>query len=851
MRFFKVLIVIAVSLGAMTAFGQQDLYSRITPLEAKVTSDNASRAEQLELAQLYAQVQRYYEASKIVSRLLASDPNDAEALKLRDVASKGLREVQDRNIAQAETAAHRDGATDQDRLALGNAYFEAGSYGAAADAYAHLPASLLDRDARLRQARALAWSSRLDESERVYSTLLKEQSSPDLQLEYGRLLSWMGASRAAVDTLQKTFDANRTDDNAVALANAMSWSGNRDGAIKLLNDFVAANPGATQSKLLAEQLAASPELRLERVSRLIEIEPYNLALQMEKARLLLDAGRYSEVLTTTKFIREHSNQNIDGLDEIEHSARERRQQELAKLEDRRKALDAQAASATSSDRVLALAKDYTALADYRSSERLYERYLKMHPDDFTARIQYARVLSWDQRYDASAHQYETILRANPDRADLRLEYAQVLSYQSDFGPAMAQFRQLTDVSANPRANLYSEIPPKAYFNLGQIYRWYGWNDTAVADQTQALALDAGYMPARQELDLVRHLRPTSTIDGRYTYSTDSADFTLKQIDLTAQKWLSQRTAYDLSVGRHEFEHRGDSVFANVISGGASYRKSDQLSFHGRVGANFYDQGLGTRPFFGVGAQWLPNLQSRYVVDFNHYDLVYDVFTLNSLATPGTSTNVGSLINDPISINDLRGHYDYNTGGHWSWLADASFGSISDDNKREAAHGLLTYRLFKQPFVAIKADGRYLRYDFRTPRYYSPHDYRSIAGVLQVGQNIHNRFFWDAEVKAGRSYEAGHSSDLRSYDGNVTVPVNDRIDLVGNYGYGKSGRLDSISPFGGSSTDFLNYWQRHWYVGFRLKQLYGKGNRPDRNPYYYDTRPLTGSSPVIPGLGEKR
>ena len=845
MKSLKILIVIAISLAAMTASGQQDLYSRITPLEAKAAAANASRAEQLELAGLFIQVQRFYEASKIATSLLATDPNDADALKLRTDANKGLRDVQDKNIAQAEVTARRQGATDQDRLALANAYFDAGSYGAAADAYATLPAALLDHDTRLRQARALAWSSRLDAAERAYSQLLKEQPSADLQLEYGRVLSWMGASRAAVDSLQKTFDANRTDDNAVALANAMAWSGNRDGAIKMLNDFVASNPGATQSKLLSGQLSASPELRLERVSRLIDLEPYNLALQMEKARLLLEAGRYSEVLTTTRFIREHSTQKVDGLDEVEATAKDRRAQELGKLEDRRRALEAQTTTA-SDDQVLGLAKEYSALADYRSAERLYERYLKAHPDDLTARIQYARVLGWDQRYDASAQQYETILRANPDRADLRLEYAQILSYESDFGPAISQFHQLTDVSANPRANLYSDVPPRALFNLGQIYRWYGWNDTAVADQTQALALDAGYMPARNELDLMRHLRPTSTIDGRYTYSHDSADFTLKQIDLTAQKWLSQRTAYDVAIGRHEFKHLGDSVFANVISGGASYRKSDQLSYHGRIGANFYDQGLGTRPFFGIGAQYLPNLQSRLVIDFNHYDLVYDVFTLNSLESPGTSTGVGSLIRDPISINDLRGHYDFNTGGHWSWLADASFGSISDSNKREAAHGLLTYRLFKQPFVAIKADGRYLRYDFRTPRYYSPHDYRSLAGVLQVGQNIRNRFFWDAEVKAGRSYEAGHSSDLRSYEGNVTVPVNDRIDLVGNYGYGKSGRLGSVSPFGGTSSDFLSYWQRHWFVGFRLKQLYGRGNEPNRNPYYYDTRPLAGSSPVIPG-----
>src|SRR6185369_5088592 len=196
--------------------------------------------------------------------------------------------------------------------------------------------------------------------------------------------------------------------------------------------------------------------------------------------------------------------------------------------------------------------------------------------------------------------------------------------------------------------------------------------------------------------------------------------------------------------------------------------SDNTIFRGRIGANVYDDHFGTRPFWGVGAEWLPNLQSRLAVDYNHYDLVYDVFTLQSL---------------PMSINDVRGHYDYNTGGLLSYLADASYGFISDDNKRAAAHGMVSFRILKAPFVALKADGRWLSYDFRSNRYWSPNDYRSLAGVAQVGQNIRDRFIWSAEVKYGKSWEGNFNSDLRSYDATATVPVSDAFDIVGNYGYG--------------------------------------------------------------------
>jgi len=803
---------------------------------------------QLDLARQYMQSGRYYEAQQIADRLLADNPNDAAAKDVRDSAMRSLRAAHDKAVADAE-ARYKQSGSDADRFALANAYFDAASYGAAADIYAKAPPSMMDRNARLRYARALSWSSQLDPAERVYAQLLKEQPDPAVQLEYGQLLSWMGASHAAMDRLADVYNSTHSEDAAIALANAKAWSGDREGAIRLLNDFLQTNPNSPQAKQLSAQLTASPELRLERVNKAITLQPYNLALQVEKARLQYDAGRYAAALDTIRFIHEHSSQTVEGLDELERSAREKRTAELSQLEERRRALDAQASMASSSqnpDEILSLAKAYTGLEDYDAAIKLYGRYLRLRPNDTATRIQYARVLSWDRRWAASERQYEMLLSQYPDRADLRFEYGQVLSYDADFKDALHNFRAVTDLSANPRAELYQDVPPQAYYNIGQIYRWYGWNDHAIAAQNQALALDAGYMPARQELDLTRHLRPSSGLAGRYSYTTDSQDFTFKRIDLTAQKWTSARTAFDIGVGRHEFEHLDDSVYANVISGGAQYRWSDRWTGRARLGANFYDNGLGSRPFFGVGAEWVPSLQSRASIDFNHYDLVYDVFTLTSLALPTGGTQLS--ITDPLSINDTRAHYDYNTGGIVAWLGDASYGFVSDDNRRAAAHGLVSFRVLKSPFLAFKVDGRYLRYDFRTNRYWSPDNYRSLAGVVQIGQNLRNRFHWDFEIKAGRAYESGFSSDLRAYEGTVAVPVSDLFDIVGNYGYGKSGRLQSVLPFNNASADFVNYWQRHWYVGIRVNQLFGRGDRTPRNPYYYDSRPLSGS-PVIPPLGE--
>lgn len=835
-------ITLVLSFVVPAALAQDDVYSRINPLEKSVAAGTASRADQLELARLYIQANRPYEASKIAQSLLATNPGDTDAAVLRDDADRALRDVNNRKVKDIEARASASGATDADRLALANAYYDAGSYAAAADLYRRLPASVMTRDTRLNYAHSLAWSGQHDAAETVYTQLLAEQSAPDLQLEYGRLLSWMGASDASMKTLNQVYQQTGTPASVVALANARAWSGDREGAIQLLNSYLASHPSAPEVSQLLTDLSASPETRMEHVQKMIDAQPYNLALRVEMARLQYDAGQYAAALKTAQFVRQHTSQPIPQLATIETGAREKRDAELAKLADQMKGVDTK--NVQSADQMLALAKSYTALSDYDHAISLYESYLRLRPDDTEARINYARVLSWDKRWAASERQYEKLLEEHPDRADLRLEYAQILSWDADYVDAVNMFSSLTDLSNNPRAHLYTDVPARAHYNLGQVYRWYGWNEHALEEQNAALALDSDYGPAREELDLIRRLRPTSTADARYTFAEDSNDFTMHRVDLAAQKWTSRTTAFDASVGRHWFDQFGDQVSATNLSGGASYRFEDRWRGRARAGLNLYDQGYGTRPFWGLGIDWNPNFQSRAALDYNHYDLIYDVFTLSSLKlTPGAG-NLASR--DALAIDDLRGHYDYDTGGFWSWLADASFGRVTDSNTRAAAHGILSFRLLKEPFVALKGEGHYLTYDFRSPRYWSPPDYREAAAVLQIGQNVRNRFYWSVEGKLGKAWEQSTSSDVRAIGANVTVPISATLDLVGSYDYGKSGRFDSI--VGAANGDLTNYWQRAFFVGVRLKQLYSKSDVRNGRNYYYDERPLVGS-PVLPPVGE--
>src|SRR6185312_7935768 len=75
---------------------------------------------------------------------------------------------------------------------------------------------------------------------------------------------------------------------------------------------------------------------IARVDRSIDLDPFNLALHMQRAHLLYDAGRYAQALKEIQFVRQHTNEKIEGIDELEQQAKQRRIEEIARLDERMK-----------------------------------------------------------------------------------------------------------------------------------------------------------------------------------------------------------------------------------------------------------------------------------------------------------------------------------------------------------------------------------------------------------------------------------------------------------------------------------------------------------------------------------
>jgi tetratricopeptide (TPR) repeat protein len=821
---------VSILAGAATLAAQAPAES-LRSLEQQRESRTISDDGRIALGRIYVDRGRFYEAATLAKEVLAGDPENAGALALAADAQGGMKALQAKRVADAEAVAARRGATREEQFALAGAYFSAGRYPEAIGIWEKELRDGGPRDERMRYARALAWSGRRDAAERVYRQLLAEGSTPELELEYGRTLASLGAVRTAITRLEALYAASPSDEVAVALSDAWASDGNREKALGLLEAHRATGSNGEKVAERLESLRTTPHLRLERLGKLIEAEPYNLALRIERARLLLDAGRHREALRTIDFIAENSPEPPGELEELRARATELWRIESARVNAEKTQALADGASPASLRR---LAKSYASLREYDEAIALYERYLVLEPADLDAKIELARVLGWDRRYRRSARLYRQLVGQLPDRADLRLEYGRILSQDSRQTAAVRVLRDLTDLSWNEAAHLYESVPAQAHFHLGQIYRWYGWRENAVRQQTEALALDSSFTLAERELERAQRSNTAPSVEARYTHSEDRSGFELERYDVTFQRRVSPRAALDLSIGEHRFARRERQVDAQVAMGGLRYRLHDQLSARARIGGNRYDNEVGTRAFWSGGLEWLPTLQSRVALDYSRYDLVYDVLRLDLLG-PSTA----------ISVDDLRLHLGYRSGGLFEYLANATTSDLSDGNGRTSAFGMVTLRLSRSPWVAVKAEGRYLSYDYRTPRYWSPADYESFAGVLHVGHDFRNRFSWQAEYKQGKSRDTGRERDLRTVSAIVTVPVTDGIELVGSWRDGRSGRIDAF--FGGD--DIISYWQTQWYVGLRVRR-FPQRDRPSDGPsgYYFDET-LLQQSPVLAPAGE--
>ena len=91
-----------------------------------------------------------------------------------------------------------------------------------------------------------------------------------------------------------------------------------------------------------------------------------------------------------------------------------------------------------------------AMAAKRNQQAIvwYQSYLERRPGDVQARLQRARVLSWEKKFNDALTEYNIVLQTNPRNISARVGIAMVLSWQGQLAESLKSFNAI--LAAHPR-----------------------------------------------------------------------------------------------------------------------------------------------------------------------------------------------------------------------------------------------------------------------------------------------------------------------------------------------------------------------------------------------------------------
>jgi cytochrome c-type biogenesis protein CcmH/NrfG len=413
---------------------------------------------------------------------------------------------------------------------------------------------------------------------------------------------------------------------------------------------------------------------------------------------------------------------------------------------------------------------------YDEAVARYDAALKIEPSNTIAVMERAKILSWIRRYDDSVAGYREMLRIEPGNHEAQLGLARTLSWSNDLNSARREFELL--LAKNPNDT-------DALIGVAQTYAWSGDNASARGWYERALALDATSLGANLGLayaDLGAGKRGAAAkraneLATRYPNDND----------------VRELTGAIRNAGRPKFE-LGHEVLED----------SD-------------DNKLGisrARVTFPAGRADLSASVARYTMDSGHSDGSVDTAHLQTTIRTSSSTRLtlrggvdrSKRSNGGESRNTATGTVSFAAGSerrvqfavfgdrdtfkysvpildsgidvetigarlsHASnrWILDggASIADFSDDNRRNAADGVILLRWPTKALSISTGYGyRFLDFDHSTTGgYFDPQDYNAHTFQLRLGRRFASR----AEFNLTGEY------GLQSFDHRGTTVENDRF-----------------------------------------------------------------------------
>jgi len=374
-------------------------------------------------------------AEEIYRAVLKEDPEQGAALRgLEELAKMAQRRVittASMNVEAMREKVEADPGNMDLLLQLARLYTTNNRYAEAALAFdQYLKNRPDDLPVRREYAFTLSIEERYDEA--IQQLRLYLQEFPDDMTErmrIARMLIWQEKNEAAKRELLE-MEAFIPDNPELHwnLARIYEIEADWPQAIARYEMLRENAPRFEVATAKIRQIKSNPYYQIAILEEQIKDDPDNTSARLQLARTFLDLERFYEAQEQAQAVLDQNSedeqaQRIVGWAELGLAkARRDRMEELLVI---------LAEDPENYDATLEMARIYREEEDYPEALRYYFTYLNAFPQDRQARLEYARVLSWEpEQRDSAIREYAILIEDQPDDIDLRLTHLELLSAAS-------------------------------------------------------------------------------------------------------------------------------------------------------------------------------------------------------------------------------------------------------------------------------------------------------------------------------------------------------------------------------------------------------------------------------------
>ena len=716
-----------------------------------------------DLAKLYLDQKREWEADSLVKRRLLAAPEDAEAKKLEAEIQKKRDERYAKQIAQYQTRLKTAPNDTTVVLALARYYAEVPSFDSSIVMYdRYMRIYPLDNRIRMERARILMWSGNTSQALQEYRIItLSDSTNGEAELN---LADCMMMEDVSVDEAEAIYKRQLTlyPDSArirLGYADVLRKQGRYDEAKEQYSSVLVREPDNSRARDGLDALGRDLTPLIRRMEKSLESNPEDLATRRRLASFYFDMRLYWNAEEQVKYLlgkTPNDTQLKALLEEIQRRQRSYRAGVLDSLQ----------------AYVIAKPEDWKArkeLADALAGVNRvddatmhYKTIIIQRPDDLEIRRSFAEMLVTAQKLKEAIAVYEDLVERNPGNFDLRVRLAQLYSWHGDYDNATRVYESALQI--NPES-------VDCQLALADIARWRGDPYTAYDGYNRILAADPGNQKAHEAMNELEG----TFIRGAQVYVQDAKDsehFHLRETRVTGSFSLSYRTRAQVGWGRVNFE-QDDPILVDEYSelgwflfGQIDYRidpltrAAGQMKFYTFT----YRKPQSLRIEVEHNFKDVPSLIGlNALAYYQSQEALFDVASSRKLAAWHAR-----LKSDKLGLNCR-----YQTDPKWLAEGELALFSISDGNTRTdfAVEGrrvlskVLQVGLRYESVAAKKA----------VVEYWSPKEYQTVTLVAQL-ENTLNR--WSYELHGGVGRVLNTNDALRNFSAQVQWKITQWAYLSG-------------------------------------------------------------------------